>query len=77
MSARSSKMSARAGDLFSARDAPPSYDGGGGSSSGGGPAPIEEDNMNPLQLEHMLGYAGDYLKTVVCSATNENLFIRR
>lgn len=76
MSARSSKMSARAGDLFSARDAPPSYDGGGGSSSGGGPAPIEEDNMNPLQLEHMLGYAGDYLKTVVCSATNENLFIR-
>jgi hypothetical protein len=32
---------------------------------------------DPLQLEHMLGYCGDYRKTVLCIPTNEQLFVRR
>jgi len=32
---------------------------------------------DPMQLEHMLGYAGDYRGTVVSSPKDENLFIRR
>ena len=37
----------------------------------------EIDDQNPLQLEHMLGYAGDYRKTVLASPHNENVFMKR
>ena len=37
----------------------------------------QEDNNNPLQLEHMLGYSGDYRKTILASPSNENVFMKR
>jgi hypothetical protein len=35
------------------------------------------EEADPLQLEHMLGYCGDYRKTVLCMPNDENMFIRR
>lgn len=35
------------------------------------------DDQNPLQLEHMLGYAGDYHKTILASPHDENVFMKR
>jgi hypothetical protein len=35
------------------------------------------EEADPLQLEHMLGYCGDYRKTVLCMPNDENTFIRR
>jgi len=32
---------------------------------------------DPLQLEHMLGYAGDYRSTVLALPYDENLYIKR
>ena len=32
---------------------------------------------SPLQLEHMIGFAGDNRQTVLMSPTNENIFVRR
>ena len=37
---------------------------------------VEED-QNPLQIEHMLGYAGDYGKTILASPCDENIFMKR
>lgn len=34
----------------------------------------EED---PLQLEHMLGYAGDFRKTVLSMPNNDDLYVKR
>lgn len=31
---------------------------------------------DPLQLEHMLGYAGDFRKTVLTIPFNENLYVK-
>lgn len=38
--------------------------------------PSHHSENNPLQLEHMLGYAGDYKKTVIAVPSNENLYIK-
>ncbi len=35
------------------------------------------DDQNPLQLEHMLGYAGDYRRTILASPSHENIFMKR
>jgi len=35
-----------------------------------------EEN-DPLQLEHMLGFSGDYRKTVLCLPNDEQLFVKR
>ena len=48
-------------------------------------AKTEQDNVDgdyirdddPMQLEHMLGYAGDYRGTVITSPKDENVYIRR
>ena len=32
---------------------------------------------DPLQLEHILGYAGDYSKTILALPGDENVFIKR
>lgn len=37
----------------------------------------EVDDQNPLQLEHMLGYAGDYHRTILASPHDENVFMKR
>jgi len=40
--------------------------------------PEPDDGKNePLQLEHILGYAGDYRNTVVASALDEHYFVKR
>lgn len=36
----------------------------------------EEANNSPLQLEHMLGYSGEFKKTVVTSQSDENVFYK-
>ena len=36
-----------------------------------------ENDDSLLQLEHMIGYAGDFRGTVVASASDENIYIRR
>jgi hypothetical protein len=38
---------------------------------------FKDDDQGPLQVEHMMGYAGDYRQTVVASVTNENVLIKR
>ena len=35
------------------------------------------DYDDPLQLEHILGYSGDYRKTILCVPGDENLFVKR
>jgi hypothetical protein len=35
------------------------------------------DDQNPLQIEHMLGYAGDYRKTILASPYDESMFMKR
>jgi len=37
----------------------------------------DNDNSNPLHLEHMLGYSGDYKKTLLASPSNENVYFKR
>ena len=32
---------------------------------------------DPLQLEHILGYAGNYSKTILALPGDENVFIKR
>jgi hypothetical protein len=32
---------------------------------------------DPLQLEHMLGYAGDFRKTVLTAPYDDNVYIKR
>ena len=42
------------------------------------PDPEPTDGKNePLQLEHILGYAGDYRSTVIASALDEHFFVKR
>ena len=36
-----------------------------------------EDYDDPLQLEHILGYSGDYRKTILCVPGDENLYVKR
>ena len=36
-----------------------------------------EDEENPLQLEHMLGYGGDLRKNLLASPSNENVYYKR
>lgn len=37
----------------------------------------EEEDDDPLQLEHMLGYSGVFPKTVIASPYDENTFVKR
>lgn len=37
----------------------------------------DKHDYDPLQLEHIIGYAGDSHHTVLSIPTNENLFIKR
>ena len=39
-----------------------------------GMEPIDQD---PLQLEHILGFAGEYRRTVLAMPGNDNLYIKR
>jgi predicted phage-related endonuclease len=34
------------------------------------------DDSNPLQLEHMLGYAGDYKNTLIAFPHDENYYVK-
>ena len=51
----------------------------------GGTSPTPRDQYedvgtaedDPLQLEHILGYAGDYRNTVLALPGNENLYVKR
>lgn len=35
------------------------------------------NETDPLQLEHMLGYAGEYRKTVIALPGNDELYVKR
>mmetsp|Transcript_22022 Transcript_22022/g.36892 ORF Transcript_22022/g.36892 Transcript_22022/m.36892 type:complete len:701 (+) Transcript_22022:67-2169(+) len=71
MSARSNRS-----DLFSAR----SGDGKSARSQDDVSAFThnneQEEDKNPLQLQHMLGFSGHYRKTVIAFPNNENLFLK-
>jgi hypothetical protein len=68
-SARSDLFTARSGDAKTGRS-----EGKQDDMSNYGP---QEDDGNPLQLEHMLGFAGNYRKTVLASPVDENVYIKR
>jgi hypothetical protein len=38
---------------------------------------MDNDSSNPLHLEHMLGYSGDYKKTLIASPSDENVYFKR
>lgn len=78
MSARSSNKA----DLFSARSVAgkKEEEKSPGKLSNIAESPYINQNYNtdnsPLQLEHMLGYAGNYRKTVLAISSNENLYVK-
>ena len=44
----------------------------------GNPSHAEEKGYrDPLQLEHILGHAGDYRRTILCLPGNETLYVKR
>jgi hypothetical protein len=60
-------MSSRAAELFSSAE--PDYEKD--------KEPVQEEDFNPLQLENMLGYAGEYNKTILALPGNENVIVKR
>lgn len=36
----------------------------------------EDDDQNPLQIEHTIGYAGDYRQTVLAAVNDQNIYIK-
>lgn len=40
-------------------------------------APSNANDNDPLQLEHMLGYAGEYRKTILALPGHENIYVKR
>ena len=69
-----SRMAARAPELFSSHTETeesttakenPSY------------AADDTSEFSPLQLEHMLGFAGEHRKTILAFPDNENLYVKR
>jgi hypothetical protein len=75
MSARSAVGATNRSDLFSARSDIQSTAREYKDQEDSGKQQDEMDN-NPLQLEHMLGYAGSYRKTIVTSPCDENTFLK-
>jgi hypothetical protein len=76
MSARSATGASHRSDLFSARSEintgrESKYDEYDGKEQ------EAADEQNPLQIEHMLGYAGDYRKTILASPSEEGVFMKR
>jgi hypothetical protein len=76
MSARSATGASHRSDLFSARSEintgrESKYDEYDGKQQ------EPTDEQNPLQIEHMLGYAGDYRKTILASPSEEGVFMKR
>ena len=39
-------------------------------------SPSFDDELGPLQMQHIMGYAGDYRQTVLASVRDENVYIR-
>jgi hypothetical protein len=37
---------------------------------------INDDDQNPLQIEHTIGYAGDYRQTVLAAVSDQNIYIK-
>lgn len=85
MSARAPIGSSNRADLFSARG---DVKSGMNSARSEAKSQLDEkghddkeygsvDESDPLQLEHMLGFAGDFRKTVLTSPFQENVFIKR
>ena len=75
MSARSATGASNRSDLFSARS---EINTGRDSKQDDYDSKYqEEDEHNPLQLEHMLGYPGDYKKTILASPYDESVFMKR
>ncbi|KAJ1434740.1 WD40-repeat-containing domain protein [Ochromonadaceae sp. CCMP2298] len=69
-SARSDLFTARSGDAKTGRSE------GGYNQDDMSNYAQQEDDGNPLQLEHMLGFAGNYRKTVLASPVDENVYIK-
>ena len=83
--ARITKMSARDGpsgatnrsDLFvSAKTGRQNNEIAGSNEIDDFPGLDEEDDQNPLQIEHVMGYAGDFRQTVLALNGNENVYIK-
>ena len=81
MSARGPVGATNRADLFSSRSQPSQREADPIPSSSRdrlqgdyGVASAEED---PLQLEHMLGYAGNFRKTLLSLPCDENIYVKR
>ena len=37
---------------------------------------LEDDDQNPLQIDHVMGYAGDYPQTILALNSNENTYVK-
>ena len=73
-------MSARSGntnrsDLFTARSENVKNDANSNPESKWDSSKTENDD--PLQLEHMLGFSGNYKSTLCAIPFNENMYIKR
>ena len=48
-----------------------------GSNAGDNfPVLEDDDDQNPLQIEHVMGYAGDFRQTVLALNGDENIYIK-
>lgn len=64
-------------DLFvSAKSARESNEKVGSDNRDDFPGFEEEDDQNPLQIEHVMGYAGDFRQTVLALNSDENVYIK-
>ena len=75
MSARSAVGASNRSDLFTSRS--DINTGRESKNDDYDRQPEEVDDQNPLELAHMLGYAGDHKKTILASPSNENVFMKR
>jgi len=72
-SARQELFSARGGR---AEDGKQSDDVRGDAEGKDDASAAFEDDVGPLQMQHIMGYAGDYRQTVLASVRDENVYIR-
>lgn len=88
-SARTPVGAAQRAGLFSqGKDQPEGKYGDGDKSVGPGSPTSARNELqdiygvkgadeDPLQLEHMLGFAGNFQKTVLCIPNDENAYVKR
>ena len=37
---------------------------------------LDDDDQNPLQIDHVMGYAGDFRQTILALNSSENIYVK-